>query len=365
MRVGLLIYGSLETISGGYLYDRKLVEHLQRQGDSVEVISLPWRNYARHLTDNFSAELTRRLRNLRGDILLQDELNHPSLFWTNHRLQNKLPFPRVTIVHHLRCREQRPDWLNRFYRFIEKAYLSGVSGFIFNSQTTCQAVKEVWAGANQIPSIIAYPAGDRLKPEIQEAEITGRTLQPGPLRLLFLGNLIERKGLHTLLEALSRLPLPGWKLAVAGRMDVDPGYTRRVQRLTIRCGIQKEVVFYGPLADSHLAALMRSSHVLAVPSSYEGYGIAYLEGMGFGLPAIGAKAGGAGEIITHGEDGFLVQPDDSVTLAQQLALLINDRQHLLEMSLAARRRFLAQPTWEQTGMRIRNFLESFLSSPVS
>ena len=54
MRVGLIIYGSLEILSGGYLYDRKLVEALEAHGDEVEIIGLPWRNYARHLADNFS-----------------------------------------------------------------------------------------------------------------------------------------------------------------------------------------------------------------------------------------------------------------------------------------------------------------------
>ena len=49
-----MIYGSLETISGGYLYDRMLVEHLRGQGDQVEVISLPWRSYARHLAGQLS-----------------------------------------------------------------------------------------------------------------------------------------------------------------------------------------------------------------------------------------------------------------------------------------------------------------------
>ena len=44
MRIGLVIYGSLDTLSGGYLYDRMLDEHLRRQGDEVEIISLPWRN---------------------------------------------------------------------------------------------------------------------------------------------------------------------------------------------------------------------------------------------------------------------------------------------------------------------------------
>ena len=43
MRVGLLIYGSLDILTGGFLYDRLLVEHLRSQGDEVEVITLPWR----------------------------------------------------------------------------------------------------------------------------------------------------------------------------------------------------------------------------------------------------------------------------------------------------------------------------------
>ena len=41
MRVGLVVYGSLDTLTGGYLYDRKLAEHLAAHGDDVEVVSLP------------------------------------------------------------------------------------------------------------------------------------------------------------------------------------------------------------------------------------------------------------------------------------------------------------------------------------
>ena len=57
MHIGLIIYGSLDTLSGGYLYDRKLVEYLRSQGDIVKVIPLPWRNYAAHLTDNLHFKL--------------------------------------------------------------------------------------------------------------------------------------------------------------------------------------------------------------------------------------------------------------------------------------------------------------------
>src|SRR5512138_515430 len=148
MRLGLVIYGSLDTRSGGYLYDRKLVDYLRSQGDTVEIISLPWRNYAAHLTDNLWFRLwspgarswnsRRRAAGLQNfDILIQDELNHPSLIFAN---RGKHPYPVISLVHHLRCSELRPKWQNAFYRLIERKYLQSVDGFIFNSRTTEQAV---------------------------------------------------------------------------------------------------------------------------------------------------------------------------------------------------------------------------------
>ncbi|HRK89012.1 MAG TPA: hypothetical protein PK152_07750, partial [Anaerolineales bacterium] len=138
MKLGFLIYGSLDTLSGGYMYDRMLVDYLRQQGDTVEIISLPWRNYASHLTDNFTFALPPGL-----DILIQDELNHPSLIGANRRPH---PYPIVSLVHHLRCSELRPKWQNDLYRVVEKKYLQSVDGFIFNSETTRGVVRGLLAG---------------------------------------------------------------------------------------------------------------------------------------------------------------------------------------------------------------------------
>ena len=354
MRPGLVIYGNLETISGGYLYDRKLVEHLERQGDQVEIISLPWRSYARHLGDNLSPTLLHRLKQLDVDVLLEDELNHPSLFCLNRRLAGV--FPIISIVHHLRSSESRPAWQNHIYRWVECSYLSSVDGFIFNSQTTRHAVESLIE--TEKPCVVAFPAGDRLSPQITNEEITHRASQPGPLHLLFLGNIIPRKGLHTLLEALSMLPKETWRLSVAGRLDVDLAYVHSIHRQVAQLGLSDQVIFLGALDDDALAEQLHLSHVLALPSSYEGFGIAYLEGMGFGLPAIATSGGAAGEIITDGKDGFLVKPGDILALSDCLQELAQDRQRLLKLSLAARKRYEAHPGWEDTGRSIRKFLET-------
>jgi glycosyltransferase involved in cell wall biosynthesis len=204
MKIGLIIYGSLDTLSGGYLYDRKLVEYLRAQGDTVEIISLPWRNYAAHLTDNFwfsgqHPQGTRAVRLQKFDILIQDELNHPSLIAGNI---GKHPCPIISLVHHLRCSELRPKWQNDLYRVVEKKYLQSVDGFIFNSKTTKGVVNSLIG--NNKPSVIAYPPTDRFGDAISEEEIRERATSV-ELKILFLGNVIERKGLHTLLEAIRLL----------------------------------------------------------------------------------------------------------------------------------------------------------------
>jgi glycosyltransferase involved in cell wall biosynthesis len=354
MQIGLLIYASLDNQSGGYLYDRMLVEHLRAAGDQVEVISIPERDYLRHLGDNLSPTLPDQLGDLNVDLLLQDELNHPSLFNINYSLHKKVSFPIISIVHHLRSSESHPQWQNRIYHWVERRYIQSVDGFIFNSQTTRQAVDEL--NQNDVPWVVAYPAGDRLDAELSQEMIVSRAMQAGQLRLLFVGNVIPRKGLDLLLAALSLIPKEQWSLNVVGSLELDPSFVRSIKRLVYENGIDDQVKFAGFLEVEDLRQVMIDSQVLVVPSEYEGFGIAYLEGMGFGLPSIATTGGGAVEIISHGEDGFLIPPGDQNHLVNYLCQLNDDRQLLTGMSLAARERYLQHPSWEETTGKIRKFL---------
>jgi glycosyltransferase involved in cell wall biosynthesis len=80
--------------------------------------------------------------------------------------------------------------------------------------------------------------------------------------------------------------------------------------------------------------------------------------MGFGLPAIGTTAGAAGEIIDHGQTGYLIDPGDEKALAKHLQCLAEDRGLLERLSLHARERYLRQPSWAETAENIRIFLYS-------
>jgi glycosyltransferase involved in cell wall biosynthesis len=344
MKIGFIIYGSLDTLSGGYFYDRKLVEALRAAGDSVEIISLPWRNYAAHLTDNVHFRLPKGL-----DILIQDELNHPSLLVANRQRHSS---PVVSLVHHLRCSEARPRWQNWLYRLVERYYLQSVDGFIFNSETTRREVQQLAGQAR--PFIVAPPPTDRFGAQVSEEEIIRRA-HTSELRILFLGNVIPRKGLHFLFEALSSASFD-FRLDVVGSLSFEPGYAQAMQEKARTLGLAERVFFHGALDQEPLAERLRGAHVLALPSSYEGFGIAYLEGMGFGLPAIGSTQGAAREILRDGVDGFVVSGGDAQELADRLRLLAERREVLAQMGVAARKRYLQQPTWEQTSHQIREFL---------
>src|SRR5947209_1360217 len=360
MRVGLVIFGSLDTPTGGYFYDRRLLEYLQSRGDQIRVVSLPLRTYSRHLADNLSLSLARRLAGDCFDILLQDELNHPSLVMLNRWLKARAGYPIVALVHLLRSSERRSSPLRHAYRAVERRYLATVDAAVFNCETTREAAEGLLGRC--IPGVVAYPGCDHLGVQISEAEVTARARVMGPLRILSVANVIPGKGLHFLVTALARLPPDSWRLTVAGSLTMHQVYVDRLRNLIGRLGLGANVDLLGPVPNQRIADLLTRNHLLALPSSYEAVGIAYLEAMRYGLPVIATSAGGAHEIVDEGCEGLFVAPGDVDTLSGHLRTLVTDRELLLRMGLAARRRAARHPTWDQSFACARDLLCSLVAS---
>ena len=114
--------------------------------------------------------------------------------------------------------------------------------------------------------------------------------------------------------------------------------------------------FHGVLGNESLQERLQDADVLAVPSSYEGFGIVYPEGMAFGLPAIGTSGGAAGEVIRHGENGYLIAPGDAAALHVHLAALQADRDLLARLSVRALESYREMPPWAQGAGAIIDFL---------
>lgn len=149
----------------------------------------------------------------------------------------------------------------------------------------------------------------------------------GPVRLLFVGRLVERKGVHILIRALARVrERADATLTVVG----DGPRAASLEAEARRVGVEAFVHFAGHVGEEALEEAYRSSDLFILPAivddkgDTEGLGVVLLEALEFGLPLIASDVGGIPDIVRHGETGLLVPPGDGGALADAIVQVIED-----------------------------------------
>ena len=145
-------------------------------------------------------------------------------------------------------------------------------------------------------------------------------------RIVSISRLVERKGVHTLVEALPQVP--DAELVVGGgpderELDADP-HVRALRAAAAEHGVADRVRFVGRVARADVPALMRSADVVAVVPWYEPFGIVPLEAMACGVPVVGSAVGGLLDTVVDGVTGLLVPPRDPVATAAALRTVLGD-----------------------------------------
>ncbi len=354
MRIGFLIYGDINTISGGYLYDRKVIEHLRNAGDDVTIICLNRKKYFHSIVSNLPTDF---IKEHELDVIIEDELTYPSLYRTNEKLKKQIPI--IGLVHLFHSYSMQPGHINWLYKKIEGRYLNSIDGLILNSKSTLEQAESLM-GKKLARHVIAYPAGDNFN---QHQDMFNQPIAydfNDPLKILFIGNVIKQKGLHNLLHALSMLNKNTFQLTITGNIDMEPEYVQSIRDLIKQYQLSDRVEFTGPLPIDVLPDIYRQHHVMALPSVNEAFGIVYLEAMQFGLPVIGTTAGGAKEIIQHGINGYLVDAGNTGMIAKYIKHWIETPDEISTMGKHAIQRYRQHPTWDITGNNIREFLMSYV-----
>lgn len=148
-----------------------------------------------------------------------------------------------------------------------------------------------------------------------------------PFRLLFVGRLVERKGVAYLLRAISTLDgEPDVRLEVVG----SGPEREKLESLAAELGIAERVEFAGFVPDDELAGRYRDCHAFVLPASHdakgdvEGLGVVLLEAMVHARPVIASAAGGITDIVEHERTGLLVEPADVNDLAAAIRRLASD-----------------------------------------
>ncbi|TDX21881.1 glycosyltransferase family 4 protein [Rhodovulum visakhapatnamense] len=158
------------------------------------------------------------------------------------------------------------------------------------------------------------------------------------IRLLFVGRLAPVKGLRVLFEALQTIggDLPGLRLTLAGDGPDRAGLEAAV------AGLGGRVRFTGYLSQEAVAAEMKQTDIVVLPSFAEGVPVVLMEAMASRRPVIATQVAGVGELVEHGRSGLIVPPGDAAGLAAAIRRLARDPALRAAMGEAGRKRVLAE-----------------------
>jgi glycosyltransferase involved in cell wall biosynthesis len=338
--------GDLATPTGGYAYDRRIIEELQALGWTIDIIDLG--NGFPHADASMRARAESRLRQARvGCPIVVDGLALGALPDVAGALYGRNPL--VALVHHpLALESGLPPAEVEKFRASERAALSFTRRVIVTSAATAR----VLATDYDVPSeriTVAPPGSDPATPAPGS--------QDGMVRLLAVGSLVPRKGYDVLISALAMVADLPWRLTIAGDAR-DPATAMRINRLIAELNLRERVAVLGAVPSDRLASLYATSDLFVLASRYEGYGMAFADAIAHGVPVIGTTAGAVPDTVPEGA-GVLVAPDDVRALARALRRLIGNRDERRRLAAAAHAAAARLPTWKDSAMRFAAVIEAF------
>jgi glycosyltransferase involved in cell wall biosynthesis len=174
--------------------------------------------------------------------------------------------------------------------------------------------------------------------------------------ILFVGNLIARKGIHTLVNALRivRDSFPDFLAIIIGKGEEEEKLTRYIKSFNL----ENCVMLYGWCSDDQLPYFYNAADVFILPSTMEGHSVAILEAMASGIPIVASDIEGNRESIEEGTNGFLFEKGNDKALAQKLLSLLGDsnlRQRISHNNMSAYSQKFSEAT------QIEKYLEVYRS----
>lgn len=342
--LAFLVPGRLETRTGGYIYDRRMVEGLRGIGWTVSV---------HELDDSFPSptwsaldHAARVLAAMPEDgMVMVDGLAYGAMPEEAARESARLRL--VALVHHPLAAETglAPDVAARL-AISETHALAHARFVIVTSRATASALAKYGVGPDRVA--VVEPGTDRAP----VAKGSGGSVP----QLLCVGTLTPRKGHDTLFRALATLRDFRWQLSCVGSLDRDPVMVERLRGELRTLGLEDRVSLVGEADESAMAALYDAADLFVLPSEYEGYGMAVAEALARGLPVISTPTGAISEILTGGA-GVLVPPGDVPALANALVRAISDPRYRAQLSSAAVLVRDRLPSWKVAALRMEEILE--------
>jgi glycosyltransferase involved in cell wall biosynthesis len=196
------------------------------------------------------------------------------------------------------------------------------------------------------------------EPAAKSTDAAGRTVTVGAV-----ARLSPEKGLDVLLRASAKLRERGIDVCV---LLVGDGPIRdELMRLAAELKVEDSVEFTGAIAHEEVPTILQRMDIFAIPSTWEGFGVAALEASAMELPVVGSRIHGLPDVVVEGETGLLVPPADPVLLADAIAKLAHDPPLRQRMGQAGRAFVLREYRWQDNARLMEVLYHEMLDSGVS
>jgi glycosyltransferase involved in cell wall biosynthesis len=342
--LSFLVPGDPETLAGDYIYDRWVVEGLGKLGRQVHV---------HFLGSSFPRPTPAALWNARivlggipaGRVVVIDGLALGGMASVLEREAKRLRL--VGLVHYPLALETGLDAETAgFLEQSERASLALVRRAVVTSSWTSRKLREYGIAADRIrvvrPGVVPHRDPHRIHSARHVIRNAGRI----SLNLLCVAPLTLRKGHAVLFGALALLRDRLWHLYCAGSMTRSPGTADNLRRQIERLGLGPRISLLGEIDPLALERYYGRSDVFVLASFMEGYGMAAVEAIAYGIPVVGTSAGAIPESVPAGAS-LLVPPGDERALAEALARVMDDPATLRRLTVSALAARKTLPTWSE------------------
>ena len=336
----LVVPGPLGQRTGGYLYDARMREELLRRGWDMPLHELPGRFPA--ADPRARRAMARVLAGLpEGSRVLVDGLALGGLPREAGAQGRRLRL--VALVHHPLADEAGlPPHLESRFALTEREALRHCRGVVVTSSFTAERVRMLGVPPERIRVVPPGTAPAALVPAPLRAPAFGEE-DPVSVHLLCVGSLAPRKGQDVLIEAVARIRSQGWSLTLAGSVERDPTFARKVVQRIRELGMDDRIRVAGELDDRELERLYQRTTLLVVPSLYEGYGMVVTEAVVRGIPVLSTDGGALAHTLPDGA-GVVVPAGDVDALGRALETLLAHHRARSDQAGAARWRNLVAGT---------------------
>ena len=342
-----LIPGDLQSPTGGYGYDRRVIGGLRQLGWGVNV---------RALDDSFPFPTAAALEHAEAvfsrvpddGLVMVDSLALGAMPSVAARHAHRVRL--VALVHHPLAAETglSREVANRLEQS-ERASLRSARHVVVTSEATAAALALYEVDRSRLSVIV---------PGTDEAPLaSGR--RDGITRLLCVATLTSRKGHDLLVESLAALASLPWTLTCVGSLTRGAGAVVAIREQIHRAALGTKIALVGELIGDALEVAYQAADLFVLPTRHEGYGMVIAEALARGIPVISTRTGAIPDLV-GANAGLLVPPDDGAAFHDALARVLRDASLLASLREGARRARDSLPRWPHSCARMSEVLEQMI-----